>query len=318
MQVSPSRQPRAIHVGRDGWLFLTGGSNAALSQYRATLGRWRRLRAWSRLIEHRADRARAARIRYLHMVVPEKLTVYPHLCATPLVDPGQSPALRLAAAVAARGRPRLVLDLVPPMLSAGRNQALYWRTDTHWTLAGCLVAYRELCRALGATPQGGFTDRPFLETDSLLDLGSKMIPPVPEPYRVYGLQRDAVRTFANEIVTDYEEGRAPVSPHTAVHVVYTNPSAEADPRRLLLYGDSCAHYHPFRLTALLAETFREVHFVWSASVDWEHVASVKPDLLVTEIAERFLARVPDDGFDLAAETRRRAEAARAGIETAPV
>jgi alginate O-acetyltransferase complex protein AlgJ len=54
------------------------------------------------------------------------------------------------------------------------------------------------------------------------------------------------------------------------------------------------------LTGMLAETVAELHFVWSASVDWSYVERVRPDVLVCEMAERFTARVPSDDFDLAA------------------
>ena len=315
MQEQALRQLRHIHVGRDGWLFLTGGANAVLDQYRPTPARWWRLRAWARLIERRGERAGAAGIRYVHTVVPEKLTIYPHLCAWPLIDPRQSPARRLAAAVEHRGQSRLLVDLVSPMMSDEGDDRLYWRTDTHWTLAGCLVAYRELCAALDAVPRTDLAGRPYSDRDSVMDLGAKMVPPITEQVRVYGLQRDARRHFANELVTDHETGLTTRPPHTAVHVVHENASPGADPRRLLVYGDSCSHYHPFRLTGLLAETFREVHFVWSADVDWRHVAAVRPDILVTEIAERFLVRVPDDHFDLAAEAARRVLMSRDVIET---
>ncbi len=50
---------------------------------------------------------------------------------------------------------------------------------------------------------------------------------------------------------------------------------------------------------MLAETFRCVHFVWSAAIDWALVARLRPDIVLTESAERFMTRLPDDdGFDL--------------------
>ncbi len=77
---------------------------------------------------------------------------------------------------------------------------------------------------------------------------------------------------------------------------------------MVLFGDSCAHFAPFMLTGLLAESFREVHFVWSSSLDWHYIEAVKPDILLYELAERFIARVPTDDYDVAAGTRRGAAA----------
>ena len=92
--------------------------------------------------------------------------------------------------------------------------------------------------------------------------------------------------------------------HVGAHVVYRNGSAGADPRRLVLFGDSCAHFDPFLLTGMLAESFSEVHFVWSASLDWAYIEQIRPDILLFELAERFLARVPKDDFDVAVAGQR--------------
>ncbi|WP_299566720.1 hypothetical protein [Enterovirga sp.] len=294
-----------MHIGQDGWLFLTGGTNAVVRQYRPHPRRWWRLRGWARLLERRAARAAAAGARYLHVVVPDKMSIYPELCAEPLVDPRQSQALLLAEILRKRGRSDLMVDLLPVMLAAKDGEQLFWRTDTHWTPAGAHLAYRALCAALGAAPRTDLLDRPVVEAQRALDLGAKLSPPPLETHRVLHWRRDAVRTYANDLLAEWEAGRSAVTPLTATHVVYSNPSPEADPRRLLLYGDSFGHYDPVHLTALLAETFREVHYVWSTSLDWRHVTAVGPDILLTEIAERFLTRVPDDRYDVTLEAARR-------------
>lgn len=43
---------------------------------------------------------------------------------------------------------------VYPALYDGREQALYYRTDHHWTTAGAYYAYRELCKQMGIAPKG--------------------------------------------------------------------------------------------------------------------------------------------------------------------
>ena len=48
--MSRERAP-IVHVGRDGWLFLIGGTNRVLSQYRRSLPQWWTIRRWARLIE---------------------------------------------------------------------------------------------------------------------------------------------------------------------------------------------------------------------------------------------------------------------------
>lgn len=41
----------SVHVGRDGWLFLTGGTNRVMDRYRGGLRHWLLLRGWTRLIK---------------------------------------------------------------------------------------------------------------------------------------------------------------------------------------------------------------------------------------------------------------------------
>lgn len=287
-----------VHVGRDGWLFLIGGTNGVLTQYRVTLGRWWRLRAWARLVEARAARAQKLGIRYLHTLVPEKLSVYDDRTDDLRYDPGQSPARLLARRL--RDNPAFV-DLLAPMRAARNGPVpLYYRTDTHWNYDGCLLAYRVLLRACGAVPPADIGARIRFETTRVRDLGEKLRDWPPETASHAAIDRDAQRVHAGALVSAYEAAGRAADLHVGAHVTFRNESPGADPRTLVLFGDSYAHFAPIMLTGLLAETFREVHFVWSSSIDWGYVAAVKPDLLLFEMAERFLTRVPDDTFSLAA------------------
>ncbi len=183
------------------------------------------------------------------------------------------------------------------MRAARAGEDLFYRTDSHWTFAGCHLAYREICRALGATPCPDLAARGFRETEISGDLGGRFDPPRTERTRIHDLQRDAVRRYASPIVEAREAAGRADTLHVGSHVIYANAAAR-DPRRLVLFGDSYSHFAPLMLTIMLAETFSEVHFVWSTSVDWSYVERVRPDILLTEIAERFMFRVPDDTFNL--------------------
>lgn len=285
-----------VHVGRDGWLFLIGGTNGVLDQYRSTLAWWWRLRAWARLVEARAARARALGIAYVHTVVPEKLSIYEDRTDALAYDPGKSPARRLARQLL---KVPAYLDLLGPMRAARDGPVpLFYRTDTHWTYDGCLFGYRLLLRACGAVPPAGIGDRPRYETSKVRDLADKLLVKPVEAGDHGVIDQHARRIFASRLVEAYEAaGQAP-SLHVGAHVVYRNEMAEADPRTVVLFGDSYAHFAPIMLTGLLAETFREVHFVWSSSLDWTYIERVRPDLLIFEIAERFMVRLPDDRFDV--------------------
>ena len=174
---------------------------------------------------------------------------------------------------------------------------LYCRTDTHWSFEGCYLAYAEICRALGTEPRVDLRDRPSYEADHDGDLGSAFDPPRRARSRTVLMQQDAVRTYGSPIVEARERAGLLHTLHVGAHVVYGNAKA-TDPRRLALFGDSFSHVMPYMLTIMLAETFREVHFVWSTSLDWSYVERVRPDIVLTEVAERFMVQLPDDTFSV--------------------
>lgn len=137
-----------------------------------------------------------------------------------------------------------------------------------------------------------------------MDLGEKLSERPRERLERFMLLRDAKRVEVGPLLAAYEAQGRDREAHVGAHVVFRNETEGADPRRLVLFGDSCAHFDPFLLTGLLAESFREVHFVWSASLDWGYIERVRPDILLFELAERFLARLPRDDFDVAVSGQR--------------
>jgi hypothetical protein len=207
--------------------------------------------------------------------------------------------VRLAALMAQSPAASHYVDLVPLLSEGIRNEELFLRTDTHWNYKGCYLAYRRICAALGVKPRDDLLDRPYQEFNEPMALGLKLTPQVPERFRVHCAIREARRTSVNELVTRFfaKGGKGSVRGSQAV---YENNSTQADARRILIFGDSYSNFDPSQLTGMFAETFRELHFVWSSSIDWHFVEEVKPDILICEIAERFLKRVPDDSFDIRA------------------
>ncbi|TXM63858.1 hypothetical protein [Methylobacterium sp. WL120] len=297
--VPPVRE--TVHEGRDGWLFLIGGSNDVMERYRGTLRQWWTLRGWTRLMTARAARAARLGIRCVQFIVPEKLSVYDHMTIDLPYDPSRASTRRLARKLAGQAA---YLDLLGPFRAARDGPApLYLKTDTHWSADGCLLAYRELMRALAAIPPADIGARPALVMDRVMDLGAKLPGRPVERLVRPQIQRDAVRIEAGALLTAYEAEGRERDLHTGAHVVYRNDNPAADPRRVVLFGDSYAHFAPMLLTGLLAESFAEVHFVWSANLDWAYVERVRPDILLFELAERFLARLPSDDFDVAAGRR---------------
>jgi hypothetical protein len=288
-----------IHEGVDGWLFLAGGSNFVTSLYQRDGGHLpdSSLLRWRDAILRRKAGCDALGVRYAHLVIPEKLTIYADKTKQPLIDPDQAPALRLMRLFDGDPARYGYVDIVSLMRALRNEGDLYWRTDTHWTPLGCLLAYQTLCDALGLAYDETLAERPFVEDVRFLDLGVKLEPPVSETIREASWRRNATRVYHNKVVDLLEAHEFGGEIHVGCHAVYRNPHAPND-CKLLLFGDSFCSVGPNMLTAALAETVRELEFVWSANVDWGLVRRSKPDIVVTEVAERYMAIPSNDRFNL--------------------
>lgn len=288
-------------------MFLIGGRNRAMGQYRRNPAWWWRLRRWRQIIEARAARCERLGIKFVQVVVPEKLTIMPDWCAKPLIDPKLAPAVRLAKVMAASPVASNYVDLVPVLVTAARREEVFLKTDTHWNYKGCFIAYSRICDPIGIKPRDDLLVRPYRDFDQPMNLGIKLDPPIPERFRLHYTLQDAKRIWVNELVTKLMDAGGAGSLR-GCQARYENASSSADPRRLMIFGDSNSHFDPIELTGMLAETFREVHFVWSSSLDWRLIEEVRPAILIAEIAERFLKRVVDDKFDVKATVAARMRA----------
>ncbi len=292
-------QPELVHVGEDDWLFLVGGSNSVLDLYQqqssftATMSN-----EWVSLLKQRADIFAEQGIEYLHLPAPEKLSVLHKFYKEDIPNINGSPILQLAR----RNAPGLecVLNVIPYFSRQLETVPLYWKTDTHWSFLGCYSAYQMLCSRLNVEAKTDLLKYPYTETDIMFDLGAKLPEPATETARFYALAQNAKRSYANPIVR-FKEQHGLVNDghlHVGSHVIYKNQHESAIDKCVVLFGDSFSEYRPHLLTGMLAETFREVHFIWNGSIDHEYVRMVNPDIVITELAERFMTRVPEDKLSI--------------------
>lgn len=293
-----NRASKLVHEGRDGWLFLQGGTNFVTSLYSRESGNLpdTKLARWRDLIEERARRCATLGIACAHIVAPDKLTIYGDFQSEPLVDPACAPAVRLAEMMARSPAAGAYVDLVAPMLGH-RARDLYWRTDSHWRPEGCDLAYRALCGRLELAVEEDLLLRPFREYDAVMDLGGRLTPPRWEKVRKHDYPRNARRVWVNRVTRYLEDPAFMEEIHVGARARFENAAAP-NAQRALLVGDSFSGPSGGALTGMLAETVRSLDFVWSSSIDWSLVKALRPDILIFEIAERFLAAPPNDGASM--------------------
>ncbi|MDO6460988.1 hypothetical protein Q4485_09795 [Granulosicoccaceae sp. 1_MG-2023] len=284
-----------VHAGADDWLFLVGGSNNVEALFaNPSSFTPERCQAWVDLLEQRKARLAAMGIRYLHLPAPEKLTVLPEFYLGEIPNPMGSPTRALFS--------RLPADqdvAVNPLVYFDRVKAkrqLYWKTDTHWSFYGAFSAYQLLCGKLGIEPNGDLVNYPRREVNIVMDLGSKMQPVQRETVTNFRLQKHSRRVFSNELV-EFKEAHGLDNAgalHVGSHVIFRNDSPDAVDKKVVMFGDSFSEYRPVLLTGMLAETVRELHFIWGAELDYGYIEKVQPDIVVSELAERFMTQLPRD------------------------
>jgi len=291
-----STLPHQVIVGKSGWLFLGDQYTQAITAKRQPAGRGdataaRRsadaMQAWARWLA-------AHGVSHWHVLVcADKDSVYPE--RLPDWDrPMDGTAIDVALAHA---DPRIVIDTRPALRRAHAlgGQALYLRTDSHWTARGAWIAYRTLARASA-------TDTPPLawlgEADVQLvatrvasgdlarllhvaDAGGDAA-----TLAVVAGSRDTQRTWTDAstgAATSAAELAAVESPSRPVLV--RSPHA-LNPQRLLWLRDSFGSAMVPYLTATFGEVVEVDRGSTTAAQLAELVLRFKPDAVLTTVVER--------------------------------
>jgi alginate O-acetyltransferase complex protein AlgJ len=289
-------------TGRRGWVFLGGGTNTILDQYRGTFALPEDFDVrWTQALEARRRGAEALGAAFAAVIVPDKLAVLAAEFPEALPRRAEAPAAVLTA------RPELKL-LYPLTELAEVPGGAYLRTDTHLTYAGNSALARAVGAALGVTIEHELTTGRINRYITSGDLGSRYSPPIVEVVATANDYGDAEEVASNR------DAITAVGANVGTRQVLRNEQA-ADHRTAVLFGDSYAvaapHYQG--LAWFLAQAFREVHFLW-VSFGWDpgYAAAVGAQVVVCQRAERFVVRPPELQVDfraLAADVLGRADVA---------
>jgi len=295
-----------VHAGKEDWLFLTGGEHRVIDLFaNESTFTPDMAKQWVSLVQNRANQLSARGIDFVHLIVPDKLTLLNRHYADALPNPDGSPIRQLQS----RHGPELhhFLDVVAYLSNGIDKYPVFWKTDNHWTAWGCFMAYQLLCSRLQIPTNTQILNYPFNEeqtTQGLAPLVAKgsQSSVVKETVRTYSLNKFSERVYANHVVryrenlnldkiskkiadaktdataTELDQIIRDMLDGHGSHVVYENNSPDAVDKKIVLFGDSFSDYKQNLLTGMLAETVREVHFIWSHSVDHEYIRLIRPDI----------------------------------------
>lgn len=269
--------------GTDGELFLAAGAHSVLKFASGEMKPSQE--SIDNLAINLEGRHRASQdfgFKFAHVIAPEKYRVYP--ASFPVENP-----LSLAEQYAAAG----ASDFLDPVdeLRAEAGGRTYGQNDTHWNAYGKIVISRLLAKTAGL-PEQHINRAEAAARASLTpladpfygDLGRKVSPKRGEhamffkPTFTHTMTENGI---SHDTTRPVNEGR----------MIFSQSNSEtAAKQRLLILGDSYLH---LTLPAL-AFFFNEVLFCRTRWYHSEMVHMFKPDLVVTEQAERYLSHVWPD------------------------
>ena len=291
-----------VLIGSDGWLFLATGSNHVLRYYTdLEYLSPAAVEQWVDLLAQRYNNFSSCGVRYFHIFAPDKITILPQHVSVPLPYFDRHPIRLVTDTWRHRGLPNVLVDPSGAMRAAPDPGIYYLKTDTHWTYYAGALVLNMLLQQAGYDRHVAVDGREISRYVATWDLGGKLAEIVQEE-NIWVKPLDTVRVaFDNPTAQRFREnvnaGKA-VLHHQGTNVIYINDDPNAIDEIVVIFGDSFMEFRPSTPTFMFAEVFREVHFIWSANVDYSYVARVNGSLVVTELAERFMVSVPDDQFDL--------------------
>jgi SGNH hydrolase-like domain, acetyltransferase AlgX len=287
-QIGQVSADNATIFGKEGWLFINSGTNN-FTEYHTGVRRLplAKVNQWSELLAQRIQWHQAQKIKYQHLFIPSKLAVYPEYYPHQLEIKGDRPIIQL--------QKKCHQPFVYPLelFSQSKNQyQLYEKQDSHWSFWGCYLTYQLLCQKFQITPNSQLLNFPIETTQVRGDLGIKFGLTETTLQKKVALASQVV--YDNQVINYAHQGSIRILkndhiPHGKMIIFgdsFCNPN--------LPEGKRAAKRLIARLSTLFAETLNEVHFVWTPWVDYDYIEREKPDFVLTEMAERFLIRVPDD------------------------
>lgn len=263
-----------VLLGEDGWMFYTGEGNMDDFQ-RARTFTPAQIETIRTNLEGIQTNLAQQGIRFVVVIAPNKESIYPEY--VPASVQRLEGDARLDEWLAGmQGSPVRVLDLRPALWAGKAETQVYYRTDTHWNTYGAYLAYLEMIETLQA-------DYPQLQPLALEGFNQV-------EQQVSG---DLARMlFARPLIKETSMELLPRQRWQAQSIslddnTMTTEIPGSDLPRAVVFRDSFFN----SLTQYVSENFSRVVYRSDSRVDFDLIAQEQPDVVLLEVAERYLDRL---------------------------
>lgn len=266
-----------VLIGKNNWLFLQNDTNRVVEQNQGSLvltpeGYLK----WVRTLQARKSILKSQGIQYYFLVAPNKECVYPEY----LPNDYNINDERIINQLIRQCKIREIEILYPlEIFNLYKSEKdLYSPINTHWNGAGGFVAYDFLMHKMKIdTRILTWEDIYYREAVISEDLGNKLIPKQSASFiwgRVHNAQAQTI--FDNEVVNS---GRQQIT----LNKNSSLPTA-------VIFHDSFMEV----MLPYLMESFSKIYLFHTPNVDYDIIEKIKPDVVISEMVERFLAQIPID------------------------
>ncbi len=274
-QVFEPEKEHMVLKGRDGWLFLTNDTNKVIDQITGNLPLSSdEVARWVATQQFREQWLASIGSQYLFAVAPNKEVVFANNLPEGISVSEHRPVTQLLSA----GVPLLY------QLSELSKPDTYSKTDTHWSDLGGKIQATEIINAVRAKGvRAGSIDAmvcDFTLNTHTGDLGRKVSPPafsVVHLKRVYSRVSRVTHNSAHQ---------------TTGQVLIFEEYEKSDLPNAVMFTDSFGGIGS--VVDFIAQCFSRLVVVWRPTIDFELVEKERPAVVIAQMAERFLIRVPDD------------------------
>jgi alginate O-acetyltransferase complex protein AlgJ len=274
-QADRDSQKAQVVEGQDGWLFhkidgvfeqVCDGRGFSDRDHARLLSLWEARQAW----------CQARGMEYRVLIVPERHVLYEDKLPAGITMDENRPALRLIRAADELFRSALIYPVAA--IRRGRTvREVCYKSDVHWTTWGAYLAYRELMESLPAC-RTRIVPESALALRASTRLGDMMLW-LERRDREDVLMCDAPAVEVNEVFTTrtFKVGQVDVY-----------ETAKRELPTLVLFRTSNSTY----LLPLLHHHFSRIVAVASTAVHYDLLRSERPDVVISEVSERYIA-APD-------------------------
>lgn len=282
-----------VAIGRDGWLFYTGGPGEHILEQHTGQSVFtpQQLAYWVETMKKNRDWLASRGISFFILVAPDKSTIYPEMLPAYPTPPGVATRLDQLMSYA-DAHDLNIIDPRSAMFAEKQShpeQRLYRKGDSHWTQRGAFIAYRRLMERVTR-------DFPSVRPVTLDDYWVSTAPVAADLAMLLGLSSDL--TYTGEILTARKshqlgmETRNPVPGKGWGWPIRFVQTDLPNRPRILTFGDSFTDY--VLGPTFLYETFRDpVHTHHNGgALNFKLVEETKPKIVLFQLAERYLILPP--------------------------